>query len=125
MIVGIGTDVIQVQRVRNAMERYGDRFLRRIFTELEIEYCSGRKNSALHYAGRFAAKESAFKAMGRGWGGDLGWKDIEISNEPSGAPRIHFHGKALELVQEKKVCRAYVSISHVEELATAIVVMES
>jgi len=125
MIVGIGIDLIEVKRIRDAIERYGDRFIRRIFTPVEVEYCSSKKNFALHYAGRFAAKEAAFKAMERGWGGDLSWKDIQIHNEPSGAPHLTFYGKALERVQELRFTKAFVSISHIEEHATAIVVIES
>lgn len=124
MIVGIGTDVIEVKRVQEAIEKYGDRFLRRIFTETEIEYCSTKKAAALHYAGRFASKEAAFKALERGWGGELSWKEIEITNEPSGAPRLHFYGKALETANQKKVNAAHVSISHIQDLATAVVVLE-
>ena len=124
MILGLGTDVIEVRRVGDVAQRHGERFLRRIFTDSEIAYCSARKNAALHYAGRFAAKEAAFKAIGRGWGGDIGWKDVEVTNLPSGAPQISFHGKALEAVAGMKMSRAFVSISHVEELATAIVVLE-
>ena len=125
MILGIGTDVIEVARIKQAIDKYGERFMRRLFTTTEIEYCTARKNAALHYAGRFAAKEAAFKAMQRGWGGEISWKDVEITNLSSGAPQIAFHGKALEVVTEKKMTRAFVSISHVEEIATAIVVLES
>ncbi|HSE40206.1 MAG TPA: holo-ACP synthase [Acidobacteriota bacterium] len=125
MILGIGTDVIEVSRIRQALDKYGERFMRRLFTAAEIEYCTSRKNTALHYAGRFAAKEAAFKAMQRGWGGEISWKDVEITNLPSGAPQITFSGKALEIVTEKKMTRAFVSISHVEEIATAIVILES
>jgi holo-[acyl-carrier protein] synthase len=124
MILGIGTDVIEVQRIRESIEKYGERILKRLFTPVEIEYCSSRKNAALHYAGRFAVKEATFKAMGRGWGGDISWKDVETTNEPSGAPRLHFYGKALEIVTEKKMTASYVSISHIEQIATAIVVLE-
>src|SRR5262245_14903090 len=119
MILGIGTDIIEVKRIREAIDKYGDRILRRLFTEKEIEYCSARKSAALHYAGRFAAKEAAFKAMRRGWGGDISWKDVEITNLPSGAPQITFHGKALEVVEGLKWTRVHVSLSHIEELATA------
>ena len=125
MILGIGTDIIEVKRVRDVIERHGDRFINRLFTSIEIEYCSARKNAALHYAGRFAAKEAAFKAMGRGWGGDISWKEIEVWNEPSGAPHLNFYGKALDLIAEKKMARAYVSITHIEEFATAVVVLEA
>jgi len=124
MILGIGTDIIEVPRIQEAMDKYGERFAKRIFTPAEIEYCSSRKAAPLHYAGRFAAKEAAFKAMGRGWGGDLSWKEIEILNEPSGKPLITFSGKALDLVTELKMIRAYVTISHIEQFATAVVVLE-
>ena len=125
MIVGIGIDLIEVKRIREAIDKYGERFLRRIYTKVEVEYCSTKKNAAIHYAGRFAAKEAAFKAMERGWGGDISWTEIEIFNEPSGAPRLVFYGKALELIQQKKVVHSYVTISHIEEHATAVVVLES
>lgn len=125
MIIGIGTDIIEVSRVQEAMQKYGDRFARRIFTEIEIAYCSPKKTAALHYAGRFAAKEAAFKALEHGWGGSLGWKEIEISNEGSGAPRISFHGKALELANNKKVRNAFVTISHIQDFASAVVILES
>ena len=125
MIIGIGTDIIEVKRIRDAIERFGDRFVNLIYTPLEIEYCSTKKNGAMHYAGRFAAKEAAFKAMSRGWGGEISWKEVQIHNEPSGAPRITFFGKALDLVQSLNMTRSYVSISHIEDLATAIVVIET
>ncbi|HET6268108.1 MAG TPA: holo-ACP synthase [Acidobacteriota bacterium] len=125
MIIGIGTDLIEVRRVQEAIKKYGDRFARRIFTETEIAYCSPKKTAALHYAGRFAAKEAAFKALEHGWGGSLSWKEVEISNEGSGAPRLTFHGKALELAKEKKVKNAYVTISHIQEYASAVVILES
>ena len=125
MISGIGIDIIEVNRVKESIERFGDRVLNRLFTPKEIEYCSARKNAVLHFAGRFAAKEAAFKAMGKGWGGDISWKEIEITNLPSGAPRIAFYGKALELTTSQKISAAFVSISHIDQLATAVVILES
>ena len=124
MILGIGTDIIEVKRVADIIQKHGDRFVRRIFTDAEIAYCSARKAASLHYAGRFAAKEAGFKAMGRGWGGDISWKDVEVINLPSGAPQIFFHGKALDMVLQLKMARAFISISHIEEYATAVVVLE-
>lgn len=124
MIIGIGTDIIEVKRIQEAIDKYGDRFVRRLFTTVEIEYCSARKAAALHYAGRFASKEAAFKALQRGWGGEVSWKDVEIENDAAGAPHMRFYGKALEIAQEKKVTAAHVSISHIQDLATAIVVLE-
>lgn len=125
MIIGIGTDLIEVKRISDAIERYGDRFLKRIFTPVEIEYCSARKAAPLHYAGRFAAKEAAFKAMRKGWTGELSWKEIEIYNESSGAPFLNFYGKALALVREKQMTTAYVTITHIEQFAAAVVVLEA
>ena len=126
MIVGIGIDLIEVRRIREAVEKYGDRFLKRIYTAVEMEYCSSKKNAAIHYAGRFAAKEAAFKAIERGWGGgEVSWTEIEVFNEPSGAPRLNFYGKALDLIRQKNVVHSYVTISHIEEHATAVVVLEA
>lgn len=125
MISGIGIDVIEVKRVKEALERFGDRMLNRLFTKPEIEYCSAKKNSALHFAGRFAAKEAAFKAMGKGWGGEISWKEVEITNLPSGAPQIAFYGKALELTTSQKITGAFVSISHIDQIAAAVVILES
>jgi len=124
MIVGIGTDIIEVKRIQEAIDKYGERFLRRIFTAVEIEYCSARKTAPLHYAGRFASKEAAFKALEQGWGGEVSWKDVEVWNEPSGAPRLRLYGKALEIAQSKKVTASHVSISHINDLAAAVVVLE-
>lgn len=124
MISGIGIDVIEVKRVKEALDRFGDRMLNRLFTKPEIEYCSAKKNSSLHFAGRFAAKEAAFKAMGKGWGGEISWKDVEITNLQSGAPQITFYGKALELTTSQKITGAFVSISHIDQIATAVVILE-
>ena len=125
MILGVGSDLIDIRRIEAAIARFGDRFIDRIFTEAERRRCERRANPGPSYARRFAAKEAAFKAMERGWMGDISWKEIEVYNEPSGAPRIVFYGKALELIKEKKVVRAFVTISHIEEHATAVVVLET
>lgn len=125
MIVGLGIDVIEVKRVGDAIDRHKERFTRRIFTQREIDYCSTKKSAMLHYAGRFASKEAAFKAMGTGWSGSIAWADVEVTNLPSGAPEIHFYGKALERIEAMKAVRAFVSISHIEGLAAAVVVLEA
>ena len=125
MILGIGVDVIEVKRIAEAIERHGDHFLRRIFTEKEVEYCRSKRAAPLHFAGRFASKEAAFKALGTGWSGNVRWTDVEVTNLPSGAPEIHFYGRAAELLAEKAAARAFVSISHIEGLAAAVVALES
>lgn len=124
MIVGTGIDMVEVARVRAAIERYGRRFLERVFTPAEIRYCQSRKNAGERFAGRFAAKEAALKALGTGLRGGISWRDVEISREPAGRPVIHFAGKAAEFAVRLGSRRASVSISHTAEQAIACVVLE-
>ena len=94
MITGIGIDVIQNDRLRESIQRFGDRFLNRIYTEGEIGYCKKCANPEIHYAVRFAAKEAAFKALGTGWAAGVKWKDIEVERLASGKPELHLFGEA-------------------------------
>src|ERR1700746_2150784 len=96
MIVGTGIDIAEVPRIREAIERHGERFLKRVFTEGEIQYCESKANRVERYAARFAAKEAAMKAIGTGWNHGVRWRDIEVSRMPGGRPTITFHGKAAE-----------------------------
>src|SRR5688572_13252225 len=96
MVIGIGVDVVQNDRIRGSLEKFGDRFINRIYTEGEQEYCKKCVNPAIHFAARFAAKEAAFKALGTGWSSGVKWRDIEILKLPSGQPELHLHGAALE-----------------------------
>src|SRR5579863_3562468 len=96
MIVGTGIDIAEVPRIRHSIERFGDRFLKRIFTEGEIRYCDSKANRVERYAARFAAKEAAMKALGTGWSHGVTWRDVEVSRMPGGRPTISFHGKAAE-----------------------------
>src|SRR5262249_9365624 len=91
MITGIGIDVVQNDRIRQSIERFGDRFLNRVFTEAEIKYCSASGVFEIHYAARFAAKEAAFKALGTGWAEGVTWKDVEVGRLPSGKPQLHLY----------------------------------
>src|SRR3990172_2297944 len=96
MIVSVGVDLIEVERVRRALEdaKIGQRFRRRVYTEKEIEYCEGKERGKYEsYAGRFAAKEAVMKALGRGWGSKVSWLDIEVARAPSGKPEIVLHDK--------------------------------
>src|SRR4029453_15753111 len=95
MITGIGIDVVQNDRIRNSIERFGDRFLNRIYTEGEIGYCKKCAQPAIHYAARFPAKEAAFKALGTGGPAGVKWKDVEVGRLPSGKPELHLYGEAL------------------------------
>src|SRR4249920_1648064 len=96
MIVGTGIDIAEVPRIEASIARFGDRFLRRIFTEAEIRYCESKANKTERYAARFAAKEAAMKAIGTGWNRGVTWKDVEVRRLPGGRPTIAFYGRAAE-----------------------------
>lgn len=124
MIVGMGIDIIEVPRVEAAIARFGTRFVQRIFTDAEIRYCESKQNKFERFAGRFAAKEAALKAIGTGWKRGVAWRDVEVSREPSGKPTIAFSGKAAEFAKRLGVRRASLSISHTAEQAIAQVILE-
>ena len=124
MIVGVGIDIAEVPRVEAAIGRFGARFLNRIYTAAEIRYCESRINKFERFAGRFAAKEAAMKAIGTGWKRGVAWSEFEVVREPSGRPTIAFHGKAAEFAQMLGVKRASISISHTEQQAIAHVILE-
>ena len=125
MITGIGIDVVQNDRIRESIQRFGDRFLHRIYTEREIEYCSKCVQPEIHYAARFAAKEAAFKALGTGWAAGVKWKDIEIERLPSGKPELHLYGEALARASAAGVQRFYVSLTHDQLVSCAVVILEA
>ena len=124
MIVGTGIDIVEVPRVAQAIERFGDRFLQRIFTAGEIEYCRSKRNAAERFAARFAAKEAALKAIGTGWKKGVAWTDVEVRREPGGRPTIHFSGGAAKHASALGTKRVSLSLSHTAELATAQVILE-
>jgi holo-[acyl-carrier protein] synthase len=103
MILGLGTDLIEIQRVQDSIDQYGDRFLNRIFTEGEIAYCRRKKQSAESFAARFAAKEAAAKALGTGISRGISWKEIEVQRQPGERPTLHFTGRAAERAQSMGV----------------------
>ena len=125
MIVGTGIDLAEVPRIAAAIERFGDRFLRRIFTAAEMRYCDSKANRMERYAGRFAAKEAAMKALGTGWDYGVRWRDCEVVRIPGARPTIHFHGKAQEFAAKLGVKNAALSITHTKEQAMAFVILES
>jgi holo-[acyl-carrier protein] synthase len=127
MIVAIGIDLVEIARLEKVLARRGDRFRARVFTDGEISYCERRAGAAkfASYAARFAAKEAAMKALGTGWSDGIGWKDVEVACELSGAPAIQLHGRALERMREIGASRVHVSLSHSQNLAVAQVVLES
>ena len=113
MIVGTGIDIAEVPRIAEALARFGDRFLHRVFTEGEIRYCDSKANRVERYAARFAAKEAAMKALGTGWNHGVRWRDIEVSRQPGGRPTITFHGKAAEFAAKSgREPRSAVALPH-------------
>jgi len=125
MIVGIGIDIAEVPRIRQSIERFGARFLERVFTAGEIRYCDSKANRFERYAARFAAKEAALKALGTGWNHGVRWRDCEVTRLPGGRPTIAFHGKAAEFAAKLGVKNAALSLTHTVEQAVAQVILES
>jgi len=125
MIVGTGIDIAEVPRIARAIARYGDRFLRRIFTGNEIQYCESKANRVERYAARFAAKEAAMKALGTGWNHGVRWRDVEVRREPGGRPTLAFHGKAAEFAAKLGAFHVALSLSHTASEAIAQVILEN
>jgi holo-[acyl-carrier protein] synthase len=125
MIVGTGIDIAEVPRIEASIARFGDRFLRRVFTESEIRYCQSKANRVERYAARFAAKEAAMKAIGTGWNHGVAWRDVEVCRQPGGRPTIAFHGKAAEFAAKLGAVHVALSLSHTKEYAIAQVILES
>jgi holo-[acyl-carrier protein] synthase len=125
MIVGIGIDIEEVDRVRQAIERHGQRFLERVFTSREIAYVESKANKWERYAARFAAKEAAMKALGTGWDKGVSWRDVEIVNQPDGCPTLALCGRAKEIAEGRGCKRTWVSLSHTRKQAAAQVILEA
>ncbi|HYG98127.1 MAG TPA: holo-[acyl-carrier-protein] synthase [Terriglobales bacterium] len=124
MIVGTGIDIAEVPRIAAAIERYGQRFLKRVFTDAEIHYCESKTNRTERYAARFAAKEAGMKAIGTGWKGGVSWHDVEVRRAPGGRPTVVFSGKAGEFAERLGVRHVSLSLSHTAEYAIAQVIVE-
>jgi holo-[acyl-carrier protein] synthase len=118
-IVGIGTDIVECVRIAHMIDRHGEMFLTRVFTQGEIRYCRARRKSNEHFAARFAAKEAVLKCLGTGMAKGLSWTEIEISNEPGGQPKVVVHGATKEMARAKRVSEFLVSLSHCRNYATA------
>ncbi len=124
MILGTGIDIAEVPRVRAAIERYGQRFVERIYTPAEIAYVERKANRFERYAARFAAKEAGMKAIGTGWRHGIRWQDFEVANLPSGRPTLRLHGAAARIAEEMGVKSIQLSITHTAELGMAQVILE-
>ena len=121
-IIGIGLDATDIPRIARAIERFGDRFLHRVFTDREISYCMRRRDPAPHFAGRFAAKEAAMKALGTGHSRGVLWHDIEVARV-AGPPQLRFHGAAAAQFASLRATQALLTITHSDTLALAQVLL--
>ena len=125
MILGTGVDLAEVHRIRESVERFGDRFLNRIYTDRELAYARSKANLYERLAARFAAKEAGMKALGTGWRRGVQWKDFEVANLPSGRPTLLLHGQAGEIGRGMGVKAIHLSLTHTKETALAHVIFES
>jgi holo-[acyl-carrier protein] synthase len=124
MIVGSGIDLVEIGRIQRSMERYGQRFLDRVYTAAEQAYCLRKRQAAESLAARFAAKEAGAKALGTGISQGVNWLEIEVVREPGGRPALRFHGRAAQFADRLGARRAALSITHTATLAMASVVLE-
>ena len=122
-ILGLGMDIVETKRIAESIERFGDRFLHRVFLEGEVAYARSMKFPHLHLAARFAAKEAISKAFGTGIGHEMGWRDLEIVREPGGAPKVVLHGRAEAFAKARGVQAVHVSLSHTAEYGAASAVI--
>jgi holo-[acyl-carrier protein] synthase len=125
LILGIGIDIIEVARIQASHEKFGERFLNRILHPGEIAYCLSHKMPAPFLAARFAAKEAISKAFGTGIGAQLGWHDMEVARRESGEPYVILHGKGEELLKQRGGRIVLISLSHTQQHATAVAVLEN
>jgi len=123
MIKGTGVDIIEISRIKTAIEK-DNKFIDRLFTKKEIEYCESKAKRAQHYAARFASKEAFFKALGTGWRNGMSWTDIKIENDKLGKPEITLTGETLAYFKKQKLKSIILSISHSKEYAVGFVIIE-
>jgi len=119
-VIGIGTDIIECDRIAQMLTRHGERFTNHVFTEAECRYCLGKKIAAQHFAGRWAAKEAVLKVLGTGWAAGILWTDAEVVIQPGGKPTILLHRGAAQKAAEQGITEVLISISHCKAYATAV-----
>ncbi len=124
MIIGVGIDIVEIDRIKSSMERYSDRFISRVFCESEIDYCKNKGNPAIHFAARFAAKEAVVKSLGTGFSGGIKWTDVEIINPGVGRPTVKLHGQAWTVFKAIGGGAIHLSLTHSARFAAAQVVCE-
>ncbi len=121
-ILGIGTDVVEVLRIAQMIERHGELFMGRVYTPLEIEYCNSRKAATQHFSGRWAAKEAILKALGTGWARGISWTDLEVRNDEAGRPSVRLGGGARDVCEKLGIVEMLITISHCRTHATAFAI---
>jgi len=124
MVVGIGTDIIEIQRIERSVARFGDAFLQRVFTPGEMAYCQAKKNFGESFAARFAAKEAGAKALGTGISRGVSWREFEVTRRPGQRPELHLTGRAKEIADSLGVRRLSLSLTHSRDVAMAVVIAE-
>jgi holo-[acyl-carrier protein] synthase len=124
MLVGTGIDLVEVPRIARSIERFGERFLHRVFTDEEIAYCRSKANFAESFAARFAAKEAGAKALGTGIQHGVTWKELEVQRLPGQRPTLHLTGRARAIAGQLRVARVSLSLTHTDSLAMATVHLE-
>ena len=125
MIVGTGVDIVEIERIRSVMERQKDRFIERVFTLQERQFCERYRDPAPHYSARFAAKEALFKALGTGWAKGVGWLGVEVLRQDQQAPVMALHGEAEKTFVRLGAKRVHLSLSHSDQWAVATVILET
>jgi len=121
MVIGIGIDIIEISRIRESIEKYGDHFLEKIFTPNEIAYSESKANKYQHYAARFSAKEAVSKALSTGWNSEFSWQNIEIFNEPTGMPYVKLSGNLESFLSTDKELK--ISMSHSRDYVTCVAII--
>lgn len=124
MVFGIGIDLVQIKRIEKAMQRWGERFMKKVFTPTEIAYCEKKRRAAANYAARFAAKEAFVKALGIGMRRGVHWRDIEVDRGPLGKPILKISGRAREICQKEKIKGIFLSLTHDQDYSSALVILE-
>ncbi len=121
MILGVGIDIIEIDRIKKSVDNYGDHFLKKVFTQKELDYCLSKSNKYQHLAARFAAKEAVYKALASDWHEELTWQSIEISNEPNGLPIVTLHGELNKFLKEKEDLK--ISMSHSRDYVACVAII--
>lgn len=124
-VLGIGVDLVEVERIQHSLSRFGERFMKRVFTDGEIAYCQSMKFPARHFAARFAAKEAVSKAFGTGIGKAMSWRDIDVHKKETGEPYLVLHGGAHALAQTRTIKSSWISLSHTDHHAVAMIVISA